>query len=128
MKKTENGCIPLGPETAAKLICRHVAPGLKVARATTSGDAAIYLARTGDLEIRCENDWAQRNGRIKLTVSSGPGGGGITLYFLPHRLTRDKEMEEAARRQEREYAGLRWVLTAGADHCHQLVDQYWAGV
>ena len=63
-------------------------------------DVAIFTAYTGPegLEIRCENDWFNHNGRIKLTISNMDGGTPIVRYYHPDTLNRDHVAEDAEKR------------------------------
>lgn len=49
---------------------------MNIKQEATPSDVAIFKASTGPegLEIRCENDWFNHNGRIKLTIGNVDGG------------------------------------------------------
>ncbi len=77
------------------------------------------------LEIRCENDWFNRNGRIKLTICNVDGGTPIIRYYHPDTLNRDYVAEQAEKEDEAKQARKEWVQTLGPELAHKLVDQYW---
>lgn len=64
--------VKLTKRTAWELISR-IFPRLNISKDTTPPDVVIFRASTGPagLEIRCENDWFNHNGRIRLTLSDG---------------------------------------------------------
>lgn len=120
--------VKLTKRMAAELIYR-IYPRLNIRKDTTTPDVAIFTAHTGmeGLEIRCENDWLNHNGRIKLTIANVDGGTPIIRYYHPDTLKRDyvaeqAEAEETARESRRD-----WVQMIGRDMAHKLVDQYWEG-
>lgn len=90
---------------------------------------AIFKASTGPegLEIRCENDWFNHNGRIKLTIANVDGGTPIVRYYHPDTLNRDYVAEQAEKEDEAKQARKDWVQTLGPELAHKLVDQYWEG-
>lgn len=90
---------------------------------------AIFKASTGPegLEIRCENDWFNHNGRIKLTIANVDGGTPIVRYYHPDTLNRDYVAEDAEKEDEAKQARKDWVQTLGPELAHKLVDQYWEG-
>lgn len=67
--------VKLTKRKAWELISR-IHPRLNIKQEATPSDVAIFKASTGPegLEIRCENDWFNHNGRIKLTISNVDGG------------------------------------------------------
>ena len=79
------------------------------------------------LEIRCENDWFNHNGRIKLTIGNVDGGTPIVRYYHPDTLNRDYVAEQAEKEDEAKQARKDWVQTLGPELAHKLVDQYWEG-
>ena len=92
-------------------------------------DVAIFKASTGPegLEIRCENDWFNHNGRIKLTIANVDGGSPIIRYYHPDTLNRDYVAEQAEKEDEAKQARKEWVWVVGKEMAHKLVDQYWGG-
>lgn len=95
----------------------------------TPPDVAIFKASTGPegLEIRCENDWFNHNGRIKLTIANVDGGTPIVRYYHPDTLNRDHVAEDAEKEDEAKQARKEWVWAMGKELAHKLVDQYWEG-
>lgn len=79
--------VELTAKTAWELIGRIV-PNLKIRKVTTSPEKAIFLAYTGPdgLDIICENDWYDRDGLIRLTISDGCER--ITQHYDPRTLER----------------------------------------
>lgn len=73
--------VKLTKRKAWELISR-IHPRLNIKQEATPPDVAIFKASTGPegLEIRCENDWFNHNGRIKLTISNVDGGTPIVRY------------------------------------------------
>lgn len=67
--------VKLTKRVAWELISR-IHPRLNIQKEITPPDVAIFKASTGPegLEIRCENDWFNHNGRIKLTIGNVDGG------------------------------------------------------
>ena len=63
--------VKLTKRKAWELISR-IQPRLNIKQEATPSDVAIFKASTGPegLEIRCENDWFNHNGRIKLTIGN----------------------------------------------------------
>ena len=102
---------------------------LNIKKEVTPSDVAIYKATTGPegLEIRCENDWFNRNGRIKLTISDVEGGTPIIRYYHPDTLNRDYVAEQAEKEAEAKAARMEWVQMMGPELAHKLVDQYMEG-
>lgn len=127
MRKTNRGLAPLDKAAAEEILRRYVGPRLRVVGATTTSDAAIFLAKTGCLEIRCENDWYERNGRLKVTMQDPLGGSALRMYFHPGSLERDYEAEAAKKLEAVQHDRREWVLTQGPDYCHKLVDELWEG-
>ena len=113
---------------AWELISR-IHPRLNIKQEATPPDVAIFKASTGPegLEIRCENDWFNHNGRIKLTISNVDGGTPIVRYYHPDTLNRDYVAEQAEKEDEAKQARKDWVQTLGPELAHKLVDQYWEG-
>lgn len=80
--------VKLTKRKAWELISR-IQPRLNIKQEATPSDVAIFKASTGPegLEIRCENDWFNHNGRIKLTIGNVDGGTPTTtIPPLPTRL------------------------------------------
>lgn len=80
--------VKLTKRKAWELISR-IQPRLNIKQEATPSDVAIFKASTGPegLEIRCENDWFNHNGRIKLTIGNVDGGtpteaGGIVFVTM----------------------------------------------
>lgn len=119
--------VKLTKKTAAQLIYQ-ICPRLNIIKDATPPDVAIFKASTGPngLEICCENDWFDHNGRIKLTITDG-GGTFITQYFRPNTLKRDFGAEQAEKDIAARQARKDWVQMVGRDMAHKLVDQYWGG-
>lgn len=92
-----------------------------------SGFSLVRPRITGPegLEIRCENDWFNHNGRIKLTIANVDGGTPIIRYYHPDTLNRDYVAEQAEKEDEAKQARKEWVQTLGPELAHKLVDQYW---
>lgn len=67
--------VKLTKRKAWELISR-IHPRLNIKQEATPPDVAIFKASTGPegLEIRCENDWFDHNGRIKLIIANVDGG------------------------------------------------------
>lgn len=76
--------VKLTKRKAWELISR-IQPRLNIKQEATPSDVAIFKASTGPegLEIRCENDWFNHNGRIKLTIGNVDGGTPIIRYYYP---------------------------------------------
>ena len=74
--------VKLTKRKAWELISR-IHPRLNIRQEATPPDVAIFKASTGPegLEIRCENDWFNHNGRIKLTIANVDGGSPIIRYL-----------------------------------------------
>ena len=102
-------------------------PRLNINQEVTPPDVAIFTASTGPegLEIRCENDWFNHNGRIKLTISNVDGGTPIVRYYHPDTLNRDHVAEDAEKEADAKQARKEWVWAMGKEMAHKLVDQYW---
>ena len=79
--------VKLTKRKAWELISR-IHPRLNIKQEATPSDVAIFKASTGPegLEIRCENDWFNHNGRIKLTIANVDGGTPIVRYYHPRHL------------------------------------------
>ena len=92
-------------------------------------DFQVDIAATGPegLEIRCENDWFNHNGRIKLTIANVDGGTPIVRYYHPDTLNRDYVAEDAEKEDEAKQARKEWVQALGPELAHKLIDQYWEG-
>ena len=118
--------VKLTKRKAWELISR-IHPRLNIKQEATPSDVAIFKASTGPegLEIRCENDWFNHNGRIRLTISDGENQ--IIQYFHPDTLNRDYVAEDAEKEDEAKQARKDWVQTLGPELAHKLVDQYWEG-
>ena len=118
--------VKLTKRTAWELISR-IFPRLNISKDTTPPDVAIFRASTGPegLEIRCENDWFNHNGRIKLTISNVDGGTPIVRYYHPDTLNRDHVAEDAEKEADAKQARKEWVWAMGKEMAHKLVDQYW---
>ena len=82
--------VKLTKRKAWELISR-IHPRLNIKQEVTPPDVAIFKASTcpEGLEIRCENDWFNHNGRIKLTIANVDGGTPIIRYYHPDTLNRD---------------------------------------
>ena len=78
--------VKLTKRKAWELISR-IQPRLNIKQEATPSDVAIFKASTGPegLEIRCENDWFNHNGRIKLTIGNVDGGTPIMWRNRPKR-------------------------------------------
>lgn len=76
--------VKLTKRKAWELISR-IQPRLNIKQEATPSDVAIFKASTGPegLEIRCENDWFNHNGRIKLTIGNVDGGTPYYPLLLP---------------------------------------------
>lgn len=120
----QNKTVKLTKKTAKQLIDR-VCPRLNIVKEITPPDVAIYTTRTGPegLEIRCENDWYDLNGRLKLTISDG--GSCITQYYYPDTLNSDFETEQAERSAAAGQARREWVGIVGLNLAHEMIDEYW---
>ena len=118
--------VKLNKRKAWELISR-IQPRLNIKQEATPPDVAIFKASTGPegLEIRCENDWSNYNGRIKLTIANVDGGTPIIRYYHPDTLNRDYVAEDAEKEDEAKQARKDWVQTLGPELAHKLVDQYW---
>mgnify|MGYP000122727072 CR=1 FL=1 len=93
--------VKLTKRKAWELISR-IQPRLNIKQEATPSDVAIFKASTGPegLEIRCENDWFNHNGRIKLTIGNVDGGTPIIRYYYPDTLNRDYVAEQAEKEAE----------------------------
>lgn len=127
MRKTNSGLVSLDKAAAEEILRRYVGPNLSVVGATTTSAAAIFMAKTGCLEVRCENDWYEQNGRLKVTMQDPLGGSALRMYFHPETLERDYKTEEAKKLETVQNDRREWVLTQGPTHCHQMVDRLWEG-
>lgn len=127
MKTTKYGNVKLTRMTAVRLITAYVAPRLKITMDELAPDAVVFRAETGALEIRCENDWFNHNGRIKLTISDPSDGNFIRMYFHPETLNRDFVAEQSDKDDDRREARHAWVQMIGKEMAHKLIDQYWEG-
>ena len=118
--------LKLTKKTASELIGR-ICPRLNINKDNTPPEVAIFRATTGPkgLEIKCENDWYNHDGRIKLTISDG--GTSITRYYNPETLERDFAVEEAEKEKEASEARKNWVGEVGREMAHKMVDRYWEG-
>lgn len=118
--------VKLTKRTAWELISR-ICPRLNISKDTTPPDVAIFRASTGPagLEIRCENDWFNHNGRIRLTLSDGENQ--IIQYYHPDTLNRDYVAEQAEKEESEREARKDWVQSMGLEMAHKLVDRYWEG-
>ena len=116
--------VKLTQKTALKLI-RQISSGLKVKKEAMPPDIAIFRAELGVLEIRCENDWFNNNGLIKLTIYDHLGGNFIRMYFHPETLNRDFVAEQSDKADDRREARRDWVQMIGREQAHKLVDQCW---
>jgi len=120
--------IKLTKQTAVKLI-RRVCPVPVSAIVGPGGDGTVarftVSVGSGDLRIVCENDWFDRNGCIRLTVSDAFGGGCMVMYFDPKTLERNFLEEDRIKRKETVEERRNWVAEIGPDKAHELVDQYW---
>lgn len=102
--------VKLTKRKAWELISR-IQPRLNIKQEATPSDVAIFKASTGPegLEIRCENDWFNHNGRIKLTIGNVDGGTPIIRYYYPDTLNRDYVAEQAEKEAEAKQARKEWV-------------------
>lgn len=118
--------VKLTKRKAWELISR-IHPRLNINQEVTPPDVAIFTASTGPegLEIRCENDWFNHNGRIKLAISNVDGGTPIVRYYHPDTLNRDHVAEDAEKEADAKQARKEWVWAMGKEMAHKLVDQYW---
>lgn len=94
--------VKLTKKTATELI-RRFSPARNIERYNTVPEVAIFRVFTSEdgVEIRCENDWYNHNGRIKVTISDHWGAGSIQMFFNPDTLDRDFEAEEVERKSEK---------------------------
>ena len=106
--------VKLTKQKAWELISR-IQPRLNIKQEATPSDVAIFKASTGPegLEIRCENDWFNHNGRIKLTIGNVDGGTPIIRYYYPDTLNRDYVAEQAEKEAEAKQARKEWVWATG---------------
>lgn len=120
----QNKTVKLTKKTAKQLIDR-ICPRLNIVKEATLPNMTIYTAHTGPegLEIRCENDWYDLNGRIKLTISDG--GNCITQYYYPDTLNPDFGTERAEQSAAARQARKEWVGIVGRDLAHEMIDEYW---
>ena len=118
--------VNLTKKTAYELISR-ISTGRNIKKDDTPPDVAIYRASTGPsgLTITCENDWFDRNGLIKLTISDG--GNQIVQYFSPNTLERDYTAEQAYKDDLERERRVSWVRRVGKEQAHKMVDRYWRG-
>lgn len=118
--------LKLTKKTARELIGR-ICSRLDITKEETASNAITFRASTGPsgLEIRCENDWFNNNGRIKLTISDGKNH--IIQYFYPDTLNRDYVAEQCDKDDEQLKSRRDWVWTMGKERAHKFVDQYWEG-
>lgn len=111
--------VKLTKRKAWELISR-IHPRLNINQEVTPPDVAIFTASTGPegLEIRCENDWFNHNGRIKLTISNVDGGTPIVRYYHPDTLNRDHVAEDAEKEADAKQARKEWVWAMGKEMAH----------
>lgn len=116
--------LKLTKKTAAKLIGK-ICPKLSIYRDNTPQEVAIYRAYTGPegLEIVCENDWYNHNGKIKLTIRDCTAW--IIQYYNPETLERDFAAEDTEKEDADKESRVRWVFDIGPEMAHKMVDQYW---
>lgn len=126
MRKTYSGLVSLDKATAEKIIHQYISPHLTV-EAFILGGITIYKAAAGCLDVLCENDWSDRNGRLRVTIFDPLSGNFLWMYFHPENLERDYETEEAKKLETAQHDRREWVLTQGPAHCHKLVDKLWEG-
>ena len=115
--------VKLTKRKAWELISR-IQPRLNIKQEATPSDVAIFKASTGPegLEIRCENDWFNHNGRIKLTIGNVDGGTPIIRYYYPDTLNRDYVAEQAEKEAEAKQARKEWVWAMGKEMAHIQLD------
>ncbi len=121
--------IKLTKQTAVKLIRRVCpVPASTIIGPEGDGSAVRFTAPIGSigLEIVCENDWFDRNGYIKLTISDTCDGGCMVMYFDPETLVRDFREEDRAKTQEIDAARRKWITGLGPKRAHEMVDRYLA--
>lgn len=120
--------VKLTKKTAWELISR-IHSQLNISNDAAAPEVAIFRASTGPegLEIRCENDWFNHNGRIRLTISDPTGENFVRMYFHPDTLNRDYVAELSDKDDERRESRRDWVQMIGKEQAHKLVDQYWEG-
>ena len=111
----------------ATVLIGRISPRLNIKQEATPPDVAIFVAVTGPegLEIRCENDWRNHNGRIKLTIGNVDGGTPIVRYYHPDTLEQDYVAEEAEKSANAKQALIDWVQFLGPELAQQLVTQCW---
>lgn len=119
----------LTKKTAAAIVSRII-PAPKISKDATPPEVQIFRAFTGPdgLEIRCENDWMNHNGRIRLTVLDNSGGGCITQYYDPDTLARDCTTEDCTKLAEAKAERHAWLLSLGKKEAHLLVDRLYDGI
>lgn len=117
--------VRLPRRTAWELISRITGGRLSIREDSTAPDVAIFRAAAGPagLQITCENDWFDRNGSIKLTISDGEHQ--IIQYYHPDTLNRDYTAEDAEKQESDEESRRNWVQMIGKERAHELVDIYW---
>lgn len=118
--------VKLTKRTAWELISR-ICPRLNISKDTTPPDVAIFRASTGPagLEIRCENDWFNHNGRIRLTLSDGENQ--IIQYYHPRHPEPGLCGGAGRKRRIRKRIPERLGSVNGLGMAHKLVDRYWEG-
>lgn len=79
--------IKLTKHIACALIHR-VCPGVKVKKEIPPSGVPNFWAETGELEIRCETDYIERDGLIRLKIFDSQAGGCWTMAFDPITLER----------------------------------------
>ncbi len=116
--------LKLTKKTASELI-GQICPRLNINKDNTPPEVAIFRATTGPkgLEIKCENDWYNHDGRIKLTICDGTTW--IIRYYHPETLERDFAAEDAEKEDADKESRVRWVFDIGQEMAHKMVDQYW---
>lgn len=110
----------------AKTLIDRIFPGLKIVKDSTPSDVAIFRARTGPdgLEIRCENDWFDLNGRIGVTIHDGIGSNSIKMFFFSKTLERDFETEDAYKKRTRMEQIEKWAGDVGAEKARKMIDEF----
>lgn len=116
--------IELTGEEAAGLMHRVFKQNVKSTelRRVIRGDERRYVLESSLCEFYVENDWMQRDGRIRVGVMDKATGAKLELIFSPiHQrdFRAEGRIKERSDRERREY----WVRTVGPEAAKAEVDQ-----
>lgn len=123
--KMQQKPVKLSLMTAKKLVRQELGLAAYNLKATeVSKQAPIFYMEQGSLQIKVENDWFSRNGRIRLSVVD-PLGSSFYMYYDPLSLTRDFDTEWAEKIQEQREQLETWVYEQGPEVCMDQIRRIW---